>query len=328
MSDRSELERRYRRLLAWYPAEHRRDHEDEMLGVLLAAARGGQRRPGLADAVNLIGGGLRIRVRTGPGPLDPRWRDALAVCSVAAPLLLLGVVAGALLSLAADHPGLIVAVWAIIPAEPVLLGPVVLLALVLLRLRRLAALAALVVTAGLLLYAVRASAYGSAGYMFWVVLGGLETAALVSSPGPRRGLELLGRRRTAAMAIAALAAGALLGAAVASATVPLPVIRDLAVVLGSAAAAAVAIRSPAVGRRVLALLAIPAWPLTIAVSDFTPAGPVTTGDLVLIYLPTLVVVSVVVLASRRRHRRRGDPGPGAPHQPDPPPGPRSASSGC
>ena len=37
----SELERRYRRLLVWYPAEYRRDHEEEMLGVLLAAARGG-----------------------------------------------------------------------------------------------------------------------------------------------------------------------------------------------------------------------------------------------------------------------------------------------
>lgn len=327
MSERSELEHRYRRLLAWYPPGHRRDHEEEMLWVLLAAARGGQRRPALADAVNLIWGALRIRVRAGPGPLDPRWRDALAVCSVAAPLLLLGVVAGALLSLAADHLALIVSLWEIIPADPVLLGPVVLLALVLLRLRRLATLAALVVTVGLSLYAVRASAYGSAGYMFWVVLGALETAALVSSAGPRRGLELLGRRRMAAITIAAMAAGALLGSAMASAAVPILVIRDLAVVLGSAAAAAVAIRPSAVGRRVLALLAIPACPLIIAVSDLTPAGPVTTGDLELIYLPTLVVLSAVLLASRRRHRHRGDPGPDAPHQPDPPPGSHSASSG-
>ena len=75
----SELERRYRRLLAWYPAGYRRDHEEEMLGVLLAAARAGQRRA-LAHAVNLIWGALRIRVRAGPGPLDPdgvtRWRSA------------------------------------------------------------------------------------------------------------------------------------------------------------------------------------------------------------------------------------------------------------
>jgi len=77
MSERGELEHRYRRLLAWYPAGHRRDHEEEMLGVLLAAARGGQRRPALADAVNLIWGALRIRVRTGPAPLDPRWRSVV-----------------------------------------------------------------------------------------------------------------------------------------------------------------------------------------------------------------------------------------------------------
>lgn len=258
----------------------------------------------LGDAVNLIWGALRIRVRTGPGPLDPRWRDALAVCSVAVPLLLLEVVAGAWLGLVCDHPGLISSWWAIIPAAPVLLVPVVLLGLVLLRLRRLAALAALGLTGGLSVYAVHASAYGSAGYMFWVMLGALETTALVCSPGPRRGLELLGRRRMTAMAVAAVVAGALLGAAVASAAVPVPVIRDLAVVLGSAAAAAVAIRSPVIGRRVLALLAIPACPLIIALCGLTPAGPVTTGELELIYLPVLAVLGLVLLTSRRRVRRR------------------------
>jgi hypothetical protein len=323
----SELERRYRRLLAWYPAGYRRDHEEEMLGVLLAAARAGQRRPALADAADLIWGALRIRVRTGPGPLDPRWRDALAVCSVTAPVLLVGVAAGALLSPAADHPGLIVSLWAIIPAAPVLLGPVVLLALVLLRLRRAAALAALIVTAGLAVYAVRAPAYGSAGYMFWVILGALETAALACSAGPRRGLELLGRRATLAMTAAAAAAGALLGAAMENAAVTVPAPGVLALVLGSAAAAAAAIRSPVIGRRVLALLAIPACPLTIAVSGLTPAGPVTAGDLELIYLPALTVLCMVLLASRSRDRPRPHDGPHAPHRPDPLPGSRPDSSG-
>jgi hypothetical protein len=163
--------------------------------------------------------------------------------------------------------------------------------------------------------------------MFWVMLGALETTALVFSPGPGRGLELLGRRRMAAMAVAAVVAGALLGAAVASTAVPVPVIRDLAVVLGSAAAAAVAIRSPVIGRRVLALLAIPACPLTIALCGLTPTGPVTTGKLELIYLPVLVVLGLVVLTSRGRVRRR-DPGLDAPHRPDPPPGSRPDSSGC
>jgi len=40
------LERRYRRLLAWYSDEHPGVHGEEMIGVLLASAGGGRRRPG------------------------------------------------------------------------------------------------------------------------------------------------------------------------------------------------------------------------------------------------------------------------------------------
>jgi len=48
------LERRYRRLLRWYPPSHREAHRDEMLGVLLDAARPGQRMPGAGQALNLV----------------------------------------------------------------------------------------------------------------------------------------------------------------------------------------------------------------------------------------------------------------------------------
>jgi hypothetical protein len=81
-----------------------------------------------------------------------------------------------------------------------------------------------------------------------------------------------------------------------------------------------------IGRRVLALLAIPACPLTIAISGLAPAGPVTAGDLELIYLPALAVLCVVLLASRSRDRRPDD-GRQAPHRPDPRPGSRPDSSG-
>jgi hypothetical protein len=40
----ADLERAYRRWLRWYPRSFRREHEAEMLGVLLAAGAG-QRRP-------------------------------------------------------------------------------------------------------------------------------------------------------------------------------------------------------------------------------------------------------------------------------------------
>jgi hypothetical protein len=63
MTGSADLERRYSRLLAWYPAAFRRDHEAEMLGVLMDSARGGQRRIGLADAADLIRGALAVRLR-------------------------------------------------------------------------------------------------------------------------------------------------------------------------------------------------------------------------------------------------------------------------
>jgi len=69
------LEGRYRRLLAMYPAEHRRKHQDEMLGVLMTGARAGQHRPGLADTADLIWGALLIRLR--PPARAPRGRSGV-----------------------------------------------------------------------------------------------------------------------------------------------------------------------------------------------------------------------------------------------------------
>jgi hypothetical protein len=68
VTDQAQLERRYRRLLLWYPRAFRAQHEDEMLVVLMAGARSGRRRPGPADSANLILNGLRARMR----PRAPR----------------------------------------------------------------------------------------------------------------------------------------------------------------------------------------------------------------------------------------------------------------
>jgi Domain of unknown function (DUF1707) len=54
------LERRYRRLLALYPAWYRRVHEDEMLDVLMTDAAEDKTRPGLREAADLIAACLRI----------------------------------------------------------------------------------------------------------------------------------------------------------------------------------------------------------------------------------------------------------------------------
>ncbi len=62
MTDQEHLERAYRRLLAWYPREFRRENEQEILAVLIAGAPHGQRRPGLAEAADLIRSGLWLRL--------------------------------------------------------------------------------------------------------------------------------------------------------------------------------------------------------------------------------------------------------------------------
>ena len=63
MSAQANLERGYRRLLAWYPRAFRRENGQEILAVLLAGAADGQRRRGLAQSADLIRSGLRMRLR-------------------------------------------------------------------------------------------------------------------------------------------------------------------------------------------------------------------------------------------------------------------------
>lgn len=86
----SELESRYRRLLAWYPRSHRQVYEEEMLAVLVAGARPDQRRPTMGEAVNLVASGLAARGRAAfGGPVSPAWADAAAVFGLLAALVLL-----------------------------------------------------------------------------------------------------------------------------------------------------------------------------------------------------------------------------------------------
>jgi hypothetical protein len=80
------LERRYRRLLTWYPAAYRAANADDMLGVALARSASGRRWPDPGEAVNLIVSGAGERLA---GVLRrPDHRDTAAVLAVAGPLLL------------------------------------------------------------------------------------------------------------------------------------------------------------------------------------------------------------------------------------------------
>jgi hypothetical protein len=86
------LELRYRRLLAVYPAAHRKAYEEEMVGVLMAGAEPGQLRPALGEAIDLLWSGLVARLGRGAqGMRSAVWRDAAAVAGLIGVVLLAAV---------------------------------------------------------------------------------------------------------------------------------------------------------------------------------------------------------------------------------------------
>jgi hypothetical protein len=193
MSETRVLEGRYRRLLAWYPAAHRASYGDEMIGVLLAGASSGQRRPGVGDTLDLISSALRVRIRAAlTGGSDPGWLDALAAASLlAAPLMIvlllrqdLGWMASLLWHSAPQTGGLPASLWPV----AVLLLP---LALGLLGLRRTAAVAAMLLMTWVLVQAALGQQLREPRLAAYLVLFGVQALALAASPGPRRGLQLL-----------------------------------------------------------------------------------------------------------------------------------------
>jgi hypothetical protein len=90
MTDRRELERRYRRLLAVYPRAFRRENEEEILSVLMAGARDGQRRAELEEAASLIAHAIWMRVGPRMPGSRPAVRWAVGLIYLCAALRLLG----------------------------------------------------------------------------------------------------------------------------------------------------------------------------------------------------------------------------------------------
>jgi hypothetical protein len=116
MSDRERLERRYRRLLACYPPEFRRENEEEILGVLLSAGVDGQRRVGIGEAADLLRGAFRAWLRQ-PRSCPPTMRAAVRLMCAGA-VLELGYLATVMATegnvrsaVLARYPGLTAAQW-------------------------------------------------------------------------------------------------------------------------------------------------------------------------------------------------------------------------
>lgn len=311
------LERGYRRLLALYPAEHRRAHEEEMLGVLMTGARAGQRHPGLAESADLIWGALRIGLRPGShGSPDPRWRDALAAVSVVLPLLfLLYFAAHDLLTLASPLPNRAVFAAFLRSDLQTLAWWLTLTALVLLRLRRTAALAA---AAMLTWFAVSVAgavnwSYTDPHSMLIFLALSLEIAALVTSPGPRRGLQILTWKHYVLVAMVAVTLGSVLGwlwlsyPAASDATM----ITVIAVSMAGMAAA-----SP-LSRRIMVLLSALAYyfivglvvmPSVVGGPDVFASGWVGPLRITLTCLPLAIVIACLAITALRtgHHTNPGD----------------------
>lgn len=226
MSEQSGLERRYRRLLTAYPKLYRQRHEEEMLTVLLSDAQPGQRRPRLAETEDLLVGAARTRLRLIQPYPGNAGRDALAMFTVFAPLLLVGpAIVTLMLHLVVTPPtGIPASVggalraalqmqWAQVDAQYQVIrngidlasaGQVVIAVAVLLRLRRVA-LMLIAITLGwwLLLGSYRLLLAPSE--VFFLVCYLLEATALLASAGPRRGLQLLTWKSVVVLAAAAAA---------------------------------------------------------------------------------------------------------------------------
>lgn len=125
MTGTDDLERQYRRWLRWYPKSFRREYEEEILGVLMAGARTGQRWPGLMDCLDLITNALRMRLRP-TQPRSERWaRKAAwlmyigAVVELAAVVTILATSADVGANLVGRNPGYPDAQWQAVVAGEV-----------------------------------------------------------------------------------------------------------------------------------------------------------------------------------------------------------------
>ena len=329
------LERRYRRLLAWYPQPYRSEQEEEILAVLMAGAERGQRRPRLAEAADVIKSAVGMRLwpaRSGPEQRD--LADGLAVFSLVAPLFLLAV---DVLQVALPYrlPGA--------PFLPPVLAhreiggmsllrvhffdiavgcEVLIAALVLLGQRLLALLA---IPATVIFWAASSWWIPALPYPLQLITAGvflLEMAALLASPGPRRGRELVTWRHGVVLLAAA---GAFQGFALWYAATNRPIFAWTAhpvtaayVITGIALAAAAVVLAVVfhLNRYFLLVFAAACYPcaMQLAFSAFRTnlLGRPTPAHLAVLFLPPVLFVLVLVGTAEMRARAQVPAKPASP----------------
>lgn len=117
MTASADLERRYRRWLRWYPKSFRHDHEEEILGVLMAGGRADQGRPELTECMALMASALGVRLRPRV-PRSDRYAFAMvrliyvgAVVELAVIVTILASLGEVKASVVASDPGFTQAQW-------------------------------------------------------------------------------------------------------------------------------------------------------------------------------------------------------------------------
>ncbi len=326
------LERRYRRLLAWFPAEHRQMYGEEMVGVLLASASDGQRKPRPAELADLIAGGLRTRFRwlLRGDRLDQDWRDGLAGYSVAAPILMLIFMSYQLYNAFRFRPIFLLRVDAYyrhlydVGRTSVVLMEIATAAMVialiaapaLIRRQYRPALTVAILTPTVLgavatLYFDLATGPLDDRQVGFTVFFAIELIAVVVARDPGRGWRILGRKSLIFLGVVAVFAALETFAfqAVASTDFERSPVQ---IAIGIVAVALVLIFGSKAVKRMLALLAIPGYPILVSVMVYSVFYATRYGGpdyLQVLYLPTLVIALLVALAMWQASRQDGRPEP-------------------
>jgi hypothetical protein len=323
---RDRLERRYERLLRWYPAGHQARHGGEMLGVLLAAAGPGQERPGPGESANLIGGALRIRLRAAATGSAGHWRDALARAAILLPLAALVLQVTILILLLATARGTVDVPRLMATAAGGRLSMLVLLIIVLAGWRRIAlaataVLAALVIGTPIVLgQPVPYFAPGDASELTILLIVALAMVLTAGSPAGRTLLTWRHYTLTAVLVAASLIVPGLAVFLYPNAWGPTRAGGLIAVIVG------LVLFAPPTSRRLLAIVALPLYFYFVAVVPdafvaffpaadlgmFPPYLDLHSVLLVDVPLAAVLLAAVVIMAlAAARHRRSRRPADGS-----------------
>lgn len=301
----SGLERRYRRLLALYPRDHRERHGDEMLVVLTSGA-GDRSRPTVRESLDLLWAAVRLHLRrvvAADGGVDPR--DVLAIVALLGPVALLTGATNGIHEIAwfVKADALAEMPWVEqFPDAPVWVLWGVVALLVLRGLRRTAAFFAWAATAVCVLLAlfVPFQRWWIGIDAGWLLTGLLTAAALTWSPGPARGRALVGGRGIVVMAVTVVVAGVV---GVLGYNQPVAELLRFALLVGGTLAACGA--GSRAGRRAALILLLPSLTTLLGFAQWLVLGRIPFAAEVAVFYGLPLVVLLTLGGLPRRIRRAG-----------------------